>query len=228
MTVGLCLLTWNEIAGCKHDVPMIDRSKFEQIYCIDCGSTDGTVEYLTEQGIEVYPQTGKGLNQACKDGVDNCRCDALVFFHPKGSIPVEDAYKFRAYYEQGYEFVVGSRMMKESKNEEDTKLLKPRKWFVLALGLAAKLLFKKEGNTVWDALHGFRGMTVEAFRKCNISDMSPSVDIEMVCRSYKLRIRRIEFPTTESPRIAGETHFKAFATGKKLLKYLVWEIRRKG
>lgn len=228
MTVGLCLLTWNEIEGCKHDVPMIDRSKFEQIYCIDGGSTDGTVDYLKEQGIEVYPQTGKGLNQACKDGVDNCRCDAFVFFHPKGSIPVEDAYKFRAYYEQGYEFVVGSRMLKESRNEEDGKLLKPRKWFVLFLGLAAKLLFKKEGNTVWDALHGFRGMTVEAFKKCDISDMSPSVDIEMVCRSYKLRLRRVEFPTTESSRIAGETHFKAFATGKKLLKYLVWEIRRKG
>lgn len=228
MTVGLCLLTWNEIEGCKHDVPLIDRSKFEQIYCIDGGSTDGTVEYLREQGIDVYPQTAKGLNQACKDGADNCRCDAFVFFHPKGSIPMEDAYKFRAYYEQGYEFVVGSRMMKESKNEEDSKLLKPRKWFVLALGLAAKILFKKEGNTVWDTLHGFRGMTVEAFQKCNISDMSPSVDIEMVCRSYKLRIKRIEFPTTESPRIAGETHFKAFATGKKLLKYLVWEICRKG
>lgn len=228
MTVGLCLITWNEIAGCKHDVPLIDRSKFEQIYCIDGGSTDGTVEYLKEQGIEVYPQTGKGLNQACKDGADNCRCDAFVFFHPKGSVPVEDAYKFRAYYEQGYEFVVASRMMKESRNEEDAKLLKPRKWFVLGLGLAAKILFKKEGNTVWDALHGFRGMTVEAFQKCSISDRSPSVDIEMVCRSYKLRISRIEFPTTESARIAGETHFKAFATGKKLLRYLVWEIGRKG
>lgn len=227
MTVGLCLITWNEIAGCKHDVPLIDRSKFEQIYCIDGGSTDGTVEYLKEQGIEVYPQTGKGLNQACKDGADRCRCDAFVFFHPKGSVPVEDAYQFRAYYEQGYEFVVGSRMMRESRNEEDAKLLKPRKWFVLALGLAAKILFKREGNTVWDTLHGFRGMTVEAFQKCSISDRSPSVDIEMVCRSYKLRIRRIEFPTTESARIAGETHFKAFATGKKLLKYLVWEIGRK-
>ena len=218
MTVGLCLLTWNEVAGCKHDVPMIDRSKFEQIYCIDGGSTDGTVEYLTEQGIEVYPQTSKGLNQACKDGADRCRCDAFVFFHPKGSIPVEDSYKFRAFYEQGYEFVVGSRMMKVSKNEEDGRLLKPRKWFVLALGLAAKILFKKEGNTVWDALHGFRGMTVEAFQKCNISDRSPSVDIEMVCRSYKLRLKRIEFPTTESARIAVDTHFMAFATVRKLLK----------
>lgn len=228
MTVGLCLITWNELEGCKHDVPLIDRSQFDQVYCIDGGSTDGTVEYLQEQGIEVYRQTAKGLNQACKDGANFCKCDAFVFFHPKGSIPVEDTYKFRELYEQGYEFIVGSRMMKESHNEEDDKLLKPRKWFVLGLGLAAKILFKKEGNTIWDSLHGFRGMTVEAFKKCDISDMSPSVDIEMVCRSYKLKLKRIEFPTTERPRIAGETHFKAFSTGKKLLKYLFWEIGRKG
>ena len=228
MTVGLCLITWNELEGCKHDVPLIDRSQFDQVYCIDGGSTDGTVEYLQEQGIEVYRQTAKGLNQACKDGANFCKCDAFVFFHPKGSIPVEDTYKFRELYEQGYEFIVGSRMMKESHNEEDDKLLKPRKWFVLGLGLAAKILFKKEGNTIWDSLHGFRGMTVEAVKKCDIADMSPSVDIEMVCRSYKLKLKRIEFPTTERPRIAGETHFKAFSTGKKLLKYLFWEIGRKG
>lgn len=226
MTVALCLITWNELDGVKHDIPLIDRSQFDQILCLDGGSTDGTVEYLKEQGIEVFTQQKKGLNQACIEAVDHCTCDAFVFFHPKGTIPVEDTYRFRAFYEQGYEFVVGSRMMKDSVNEEDGHLLKPRKWFVLCLGLAAKILFKREGNTVWDTLHGFRGMTVEAFKKLTISDMNPSVDIEMVCRSYKFRMKRIEFPTTETARIGGETHFKAWATGKKLLKYLWWEIGR--
>lgn len=226
MTISLCLLTWNELEGCKHDIPLIDKSKFDEIYCIDGGSTDGTVEYLVSQGIKVYPQTAKGLNQACIDGCNNCHSDAFVFFHPKGTIPVEDTYKFRDFFEQGYEFVVGSRMMKNSVNEEDGKLFKPRKWFVLGLGLLAKILFKKEGNTIWDTLHGFRGMTVNAFKKLEISDMNPSVDIEMVCRSYKFKISRIEFPTKENARIAGETHFKAFATGKKLIKYILWEIRR--
>ena len=226
MRVSLILITWNELEGCKHDVPLIDRTQFDEIFCIDGGSTDGTVEYLTEQGITVYPQTAKGLNQACKDGCDHCTTDAFVFYHPKGTIPVEDTYKFRAYYEQGYQFVVGSRMMKGAHNEEDDKFFKPRKWFVIGLGLLAKILFKREGNTVWDTLHGFRGMTVDAFKRCDISDMNPSVDIEMVCRSYKLKLKRIEFPTTELPRIAGESHFKAFATGKKLLKYMWFEIKR--
>lgn len=227
MTVGLCLITWNELDGCKHDIPLIDKTKFEQLYCIDGGSKDGTVEYLKNQGFEVYPQTKKGLNQACIDGVNYCKCDAFVFYHPKGTIPVDDVYRFREYFENGYELVVGSRMMKDSVNEEDDKLFKPRKWFVLCLSLAAKVLFKREGNTIWDTLHGFRGMTVEAFNKLSISNMDPSIDIEMVCRSYKMHIKRIEFPTKESARIAGETHFKAFSTGKKLLKYLIWEIGRK-
>ncbi len=98
MTVGLCLLTWNELEGCKHDVPLIDKSQFEQIYCIDGGSTDGTVEYLQKQGVEVYHQQKPGLNQACIEGCEHCKCDAFVFFHPKGTIPVEDIYKFRPYF----------------------------------------------------------------------------------------------------------------------------------
>ena len=227
MTVALCLLTWNEIDGVRHDVPLIDRSKFDQIYCIDGGSTDGTVEYLEGCGIPVCRQTAKGLNQACWDGAEKCDCDAFVFFHPKGTIPVEDAYRFRAFYEEGYEFIVGSRMMKGAHNEEDGRLLKPRQWFVLATGLAAKLLFKREGNAVWDTLHGFRGMTKRAFLSMPKTDGKVTIDMEMVCHAYKARLRRIEFPTAESPRLGGSTHFKAWSTGRQILKCLWRECWRK-
>ena len=227
MKIALCLITWNEIDGVKHDIPLIDKSKFEQIYCIDGGSTDGTVEYLEENGIKVYTQQKKGINQACLEAVEYCECDAFVFFHPKGTIPVEDIYKFREFYEAGYEFVVGSRMMKGAHNEEDDQLIKPRKWFVLCLALLSKILFKREGNTVWDVLHGFRRMTLESFKKLNISDYDKSIDIEMVNRSYKFKSKRIEFPTNETSRIGGETHFKALSTGWQVLKYMWWEFRRK-
>lgn len=227
MKIALCLLTWNEIDGCRHDIPRLDRSQFDQIYCIDGGSTDGTVEYLVEQGIPVYKQTKKGINQACLDGVAHCECDAFVFFHPKGTIPVKDTYKFRTYYEQGYEFVVGSRMMKGARNEEDSKLFRPRKWFVLGLGLVAAILYKREGNMVWDVLHGFRGMTMESFKKLRISNFDRSIDIEMVIRSYKFKTKRIEFPTKERERLGGETHFKPISTGWQLMKYMWWELWRK-
>lgn len=227
MKIALCLLTWNEIDGVRHDIPLIDKGKFEQIYCIDGGSMDGTVEYLEANGIPVYKQTAKGINQACLDGVDKCECDAFVFYHPKGTIPVEDTYKFRAFFEEGYEFVVGSRMMKGARNEEDSCLLKPRKWFVLGVGLVCRILFKREGNTIWDTMHGFRGMTTQAFRRIGISNFDRSIDVEMVCRSYKYHLKRIEFPTTERSRIGGKTHFNALSTGWQVLKYIMWEIGRK-
>lgn len=228
MTIGLCLITWNELEGCKKDVPTIDRTKFEQVYCIDGGSKDGTVEYLREQGVEVYRQTEKGLNQAYIDGINFSKCDAVVFYHPKGTIPPSDTYRFRELFEDGYELIVASRMMKGAHNEEDSKLIRPRKWFVLGLGLLAKVAFKREGNTVWDVLHGFKGVTVDAFNKMSISNQfTPSIDIELVSRAYKKRIKRIEFPTIEGKRMDGETHFKAWETGCKLLKYFFWELRRK-
>lgn len=227
-TVALCLVTWNEIVGCQHDVPLIDRSKFDYVFCVDGGSTDGTVEYLTEQKIPVIRQTSKGINQAYKDGAKFCGCDNIIYFLPKGTVPVTDTYKFRAYFDQGYDVVVASRMMKGAVNEEDSQILKPRKWFVLGLGLLSKILFKRDrGNTIWDTLHGFKGVNVEAFKAMDISDKSPSIDIEIICRSYKLKLKRIEFPTQESARLAGETHFKAFSAGSKMLQYIFWEIGRK-
>ena len=90
MRVALCLITWNEIKGLMHDIPLIDRNKFDQIYCVDGGSDDGSREYLESLGIPVYIQKKKGLNQACIEAVEKCECDAFIFYHPKGTIPVKD------------------------------------------------------------------------------------------------------------------------------------------
>lgn len=227
MTVALCLLTWNELEGAKNDVPMIDLGKFDQVYCIDGGSTDGTIEFLTRYGIKVIQQSQKGYNYACNDAGNYCNCDAFVIYHPKGTIPIDDIYKFRDYFNKGYEFVIGSRMCKGAHNEEDDRLIKLRKWFVLFIALIAKVLFKHDGNTTWDVLHGFRGMTKNAFNIMKVSNYPMSFDIETCCRAYKLGINRIEFPTYESARISGNTHFKAFSTGLHILKYLIWELFRK-
>lgn len=227
MKLTLCLLTFNEIIGCKEDVPNLPLDKFDEVYAVDGGSKDGTIEYLKGMGIPVYLQPKKGLNAACVYAFEKCTTDALIFFHPKGSVPVSDTLRFRQYFEQGYDLVIASRNIKGAKNEEDNKFLKPRKWFVSTLALASAFLFRREGAMVWDVLHGFRGMTVEGFKQVDPVDYGVSIDIEMVSRSYKKHLRRIEFPTCEMPRLAGTTHFKALPTGWKLLKYLAREIQRK-
>lgn len=226
MTISLCLMVWNELDGCKTDVPSLPRDAFDEIYAIDGGSTDGTVEYLESMGIPVYLQPKRGLNAAYVHAAEMSKCDAVVVFFPKGMTPVQDLLKFRPLFEEEYELIVASRNIKGSMNEEDSKILKPRKWGVLALAYLASLMWRREGYMIKDVLHGFKGFTVPAFRRIAPLDYGLSIDIEMVVRSYRLRLKRTEFPTCETPRSYGSTHFKILPTGIKIMKYLWHEFHR--
>ncbi len=230
MKISLCLLTFNEIAGCKNDIPQIKKylNEFDEIYAIDGGSEDGTIEFLEKENIPVHIQPTRGLNAACHFSIEKCTTDAVIFFHPKGTIPIEDILRFRQLFENGHDFVIGSRIIKGAVNEEDKHFLKPRKWFVMGLALMSSTLFNRENKMLWDVLHGFRGVTIKGYEKMNLQDKGVvTIDIEMVIRAYKTKLKSIEFPTTECPRIAGETHFKAIPTGIRILRYIKRELRRK-
>jgi len=93
--------------------------------------------------------------------------------------------------------------------------------------LAVALIWRREGNIIWDILHGVKGFTRESFGKMMLLDYGLSVDLEMVVRSYRIRSKRIEFPVQEKPRSYGNSHFKIWPTGRALLKYLRFELSRK-
>lgn len=224
----MCLLVYNELQGCEMDVPNLPVDQFEEVYAIDPGSTDGTIEYLESRGIPVHRQTKPGLNAAYIDAVNQSRCEAIVVFFPKGTLPVEDVLKFRPLLEQGYDLVVASRNIEGGKNEEDGMALKPRKWSVLMLAWFAALGWRREGYLVHDVLHGVKGFSVSGFRRIDPVDTGLSIDLEMVIRSYKFRLPRTEFPTLEHSRSWGATHFRFLPTGMKLLGYLWSEVWRKG
>jgi glycosyltransferase involved in cell wall biosynthesis len=227
LTMSLCLMVWNELEGCEIDVPNLPLRDFEEVYAIDGGSTDGTVEYLTSHGIPVYRQPKRGLNAAYIHAVDKSTCDAVVVFFPKGTTSTTTLLQFRPLLNAGFDLVVASRNVRGARNEEDDKLLKPRKWSVLALATLAALIWRREGHFLRDVLHGYKGFTVAGFKKMSILDYGLSVDIEMVVRSYRQRLKRTEFPIVEKARNFGVTHFKILPTGIKLLKYLWWEWNRR-
>ena len=64
MRLSLCLMVWNELEGCKKDIPNLPINEFDEVFAIDGGSTDGTEEYLVSKGIVVYRQRKAGLNAA--------------------------------------------------------------------------------------------------------------------------------------------------------------------
>lgn len=227
MRISLCLIVWNELEGCKIDVPRLPKSVFDEVYAVDGGSTDGTIKYLEHQGIPVYRQPKKGLNAAYIHAAEKSTCDAVVVFFSKGTVSPDSLLRFRTLLDNGCDLVVASRNIKGARNEEDERLFKPRKWGVLVLALLAALIWRREGYFVRDVLHGYKGFTLSGFKKMTILDYGLSIDIEMVVRSYRLRLKRAEFPIVETPRNFGETHFKILPVSIKLTKYLWWEWNRK-
>jgi glycosyltransferase involved in cell wall biosynthesis len=226
LKISLCLIVWNELKGCECDVPQIPREDFFEVIAIDGGSSDGTVEYLERNNIKVFQQPNPGLNAAYVFANSIARGDAVVVFFPKGTLPTKDVLKFRPLFDLGNDLVIASRKLEGSSNEEDTNIFKPRKWAVLILAYFVAFMWCRKGYFVRDVLHGFKGWKRNAFYKMKILDVGLSIDVEMVIRAYKLQLMRAEFPTQELSRGYGETHFKVWPTGKKLLRYLLFEFRR--
>lgn len=223
---SLCLIVWNELEGCRLDVPRLPRELFAEVYAVDGGSTDGTVEYLQAQGIPVYRQPKRSLNAAYAHAVEKCTGDAVVVFFPKGTIAPDCVLTMARLMDEGYDLVVASRNMAGAQNEEDAHFFKPRKWGVAVLSLGCSLVWRREGWRIRDVLHGVKAFTIESYRRMRVSDMGVTIDLEMTVRAYRLRIPRTEFPVAEVARPHGETNFKIWPTAKRLARFLWSELFR--
>ncbi len=227
MKISLCLLTRNELPGCRIDVPRLPRGIFHEVYAVDGQSTDGTIAYLESQGIPVHPQPKKGLNAAYVHAARVATGDAVVVFFPKGTIDPETLRAIPPLLKSGNALVIASRKIAGGENEEDSHWWRPRKWAVLTLALGVSLLWRRDGYRVRDVLHGVKGFRLDAFRRMQLLEHGISVDVEMVIAAYRLRLPRAEFPVKESARAYGQTNFRMWPTGKALLRYLWLELFRR-
>jgi glycosyltransferase involved in cell wall biosynthesis len=227
MKITLVILTMNEIGSSRVMFDKIPWNAFEEKMVIDGNSIDGTREFYQSKGIDVVTQKNKGLGNAVFEAMDAVTGEAAVFFHPDGNMDPADTLKFRLLFEEDYEFIVASRMLKGAYNEEDSKLIKPRKWSNIIFARIASILWRKRGQyRATDPVNGFRGVTKKAFKKMGIDATDCSIDNQMLVREYKKDIKMCEFPTHEGSRIAGETQFKSIPTGIREVKMLLREIFR--
>ena len=219
MKTTLLVMTLNEVNGMKAIMPLIDRLWVDQIIVVDGGSKDGTIEWATENGYEVYVQKQQGFRHAYTEVWPRVSGDIVITFSPDGnSIPalipglIE---KMR----QGNDMVIASRYLEDAKSDDDDLITGFGNW-----------LFTKTVNL----LHGGRYTDVmviyRAYRKNLIYELG--LDKEdayalpeklfgtkisweplLSVRAAKQRMRIAEIPGDEPPRIGGERKLQILRWG---------------
>ncbi len=230
MKVTLCLLTYNERACLEQVFPRLpppsEASGFDQMVAIDGGSADGTVEFYRARGVPVIGQSRRGRGDAFLLAIEKIDADAYIFFSPDGNEDPQDLPRFKPLLQNGADLVIASRMMPGAVNEEDSRLLRLRKWANHGFNWLANALFRKSGPFITDSINGYRAITRAAARRLQLDALDYTIEYQMTIRALQHRMNIAEFPTHEGQRVAGETGAPSLATGLKFLKRLWIELRR--
>ncbi|MBI4058769.1 glycosyltransferase [Candidatus Microgenomates bacterium] len=225
MKIALIVFTRNERKNSEKTFPSVSKKIVDAIYVIDGNSTDGTQEFYKKRRIKIFGQTHRGVGGAYESAFANTKEDALIFWHPDGNMSTEDIKLFVKLLREGKDFIVASRMIKGSFNEEDNQLFKPRKWFNIGLAIVCNFLWGRNGNHATDVVQGFRAITRKAWKKMKIKIPDAiAPDLEEIIRALKYNVQITEFPTKEGYRIHGNTSMTSFKTGRENLKILFREI----
>lgn len=226
--IALCILARNELPCLKVMLPLLPlpgrESGFDEIFAIDGGSTDGTVDFFKRQGIKVLSQSKRGRGDAFLTAFREVEADAFIFFSPDGNEDPKDLGKFRLLFEQGADLIIASRMMPGSVNEEDSQFFRWRKWANLTFNFFANFFFRKKGPYITDSINGYRGITKAAANELSLSAFDYTIEYQMTMRALKKKLNIVEFPTVEGERIAGETGAPSIPTGIRFLKRLWSEL----
>ncbi len=225
---ALVLLSFNEIEGTSVLVPTLIENRanlgVDEIFAVDGGSTDGTLEVYAKHGIRVVKQISRGRGEAMRLAHKDTDADHIIFFSPDGNEDWKDIPKFAPYFTEGADLVIASRMMKGAHNEEDHEFFRFRKWANNAFNLVANLLFRRSGRFVTDTINGFRGMRRGLLEELGVDALGYTVEYQMTMRSFQKRLNIVEFPTHEGARIGGETKAPSIPTGIRFLKCLGREM----
>lgn len=217
----LVILTRNEITGMKALIEKIPFNQVDEAFVIDYQSTDGTKEFIKQQGIELINQTKVGRGEAFRMAVKRSQGKYLVFFSPDGNENPQDIPTLIALLKQGYDLAIASRFLPQSRNEEDDQLFKFRAWANQGFTWLANLFFN---GKLSDSINGYRATTKKAFNRLNLDAPGYMIEYQMSIRALKLKLKIAEIPTIEGNRLGGQSGSKPIPTGLLFIRFLWREI----
>ena len=223
MKISLVILTLNEIIGLRKNFIKIPLDVVDEVFAIDGGSTDGSLEFYTENGIPYYVQDKKGRGEAFRLAFEKAKGDALIFFSPDGNEDPNNIPDFKIFLENGSDMVIATRFIKGAHNEEDELFFKWRKWANQVFTLMANVTWNKRAY-VTDTINGFRAIKRTTWKKISLDGPGYTIEYQSSIRCFKKGLKISEFPTYEYPRFDDKIGSPSIPTGIAFLKLYFREL----
>jgi len=219
MKTTLFIPVLNEIDGVKVIMPCIQKDWVDEILFVDGGSTDGTVEYLRQEGYTVISQRKPGLCQAYWECFEVCKGDIIIPFSPDGNSVPELIPALVAKIKEGYDLVIVSRYLDDSKSEDDDFITGWGNWLFPRL---VKWLY---GGSFTDVFVMFRAFRKDLVKTLGFDETQlPTLEVIMVIRAIKHRLKVAEIPGPEPKRIGGVRKMKIWYNGSAVMYQLIKEL----
>ena len=217
----LIILNYNEIEGLKELWGKIPVKEFDEVFAIDPGSTDGSLEFLKKRGVRVIKQEIRGRGEAFRIAAREARNENIVFFGPDGNEDPNDIIKLIECLEEGYDMAVASRFMKGSRSDDAKELIRHRSFGNIFFTKVADILW---GGELTDSINGFRAVRKTKFKELNPDAPGFGIEYQMSVRALKLGLKIKEIPTQERERIGGRSTAGSFKVGLLFIRLILKEI----
>ncbi len=222
MKKTLVMYTMNEIDGVKGIFDKIPIELFDQFFVMDNHSTDGTIEFLQENKIEVIQQKKPGRTNALIEAINHASGEIIVNLSSDGNENPDDIPKLLKKFDEGYEMVTASRFLPESRVDVEDDRLRIR---VFGNKICAMLVNIFWGGNVTDTTNALRGFTKSCYKKANLNTFGYTENFQLTIRCAKLKIKTTEIPTHELPRIGGVVKADTKGVMFDMIKVFLSELR---
>ena len=196
MTTTVIIPTKNEVIGIREILPKVDHNWANEWFIIDGNSDDGTIEEAGKLGFKVIQQTGRGLSNAYREGVEIANSENILFFSPDGNAVPNDIPKLiKKMYEGNYDIVQISRFGKNGFSEDDTLLTAfGNRMFTFLVNVFF-------GGKLTDSLFGFKIIKKQVFQNLKLDGASLTLEQQVSIKSCKFHLKIAEIDGREPKRI---------------------------
>jgi glycosyltransferase involved in cell wall biosynthesis len=188
---------------CVVDLAAAVMARCDEVIVVDGHSTDGSPVRLKALGVAVIQDGGRGKGDAIRRGLAAASGDVIVTMDADGSHDPADIRALVTPIETGEaDLVIGCRMRGGSDEFAGTWTMFVRLW---GNNFLTQVINTRFGSSLTDTQNGFRALRASAVGQLGLAEDKHSIELEMVLRAMKHRLRVCQVPAHEYARKAGES-----------------------